>query len=335
LEIEIQTGNCAKSQWFKKNTLKSEKVLHIKRVWWLYVIYDLICLLIFSRKKYSGVLVLVEHYAISAWLFAKFKNIHCVVVQCGTYAVKLPKEIKTYKWVLERYDLVIPISNYTKKRMEEDGIFCKYKVISLGVDKDKFSCKHLSRKNEIIFVGNLKTRKGFNFLLESYLVSFKNNPTIRLIVVGRVDRGSKAFVKIMEIVSKEGLKVDFVGVLSHDELVKRYNEAKLNILPSKSDPYFFEGFGLIHLEANACGTLTIGTFNSGNEDAIKPGMGFLVNFGDVNKLSQIILETMDLKDYPLINTDDLKTWKEVASEYHSTLIKIKENKMISGGFSGQ
>ena len=44
----------------------------------------------------------------------------------------------------------------------------------------------------------------------------------------------------------------------------------------------FDGFGLVHLEANACGAPVIGTFDSGAEEPVIPGEnGLLVKQRDV------------------------------------------------------
>jgi glycosyltransferase involved in cell wall biosynthesis len=72
---------------------------------------------------------------------------------------------------------------------------------------------------------------------------------------------------------------------------------------------------LIFSKANACGTPTVGTFESGNEDAIQPGFGSLVRYGDVQALSRIIVEAMTLNPYPALDFDKIRTWGHVAEDY--------------------
>ena len=43
-----------------------------------------------------------------------------------------------------------------------------------------------------------------------------------------------------------------------------------------SEKFNFEGFGLVHLEANLCGSLTIGSRGSANEEIIKDGHSGLI-----------------------------------------------------------
>jgi glycosyltransferase involved in cell wall biosynthesis len=137
--------------------------------------------------------------------------------------------------------------------------------------------------------------------------------------VGNVDKQSPAFAEITERIAQLGLEVEFTGSLTHQELLQTYSEARLNALPSNSEGLHFEGFGLIHLEANACGTLTVGTLGSGNEDAIQDGFGSLVPYGNVSALARIISDSMSVDPYPRLPSERLRTWGDVARDYASIL----------------
>ena len=73
---------------------------------------------------------------------------------------------------------------------------------------------------------------------------------------------------------------------------------------------------MIHAEANACGSLSIGTKHSGNEDAIGEGNGFLVEFGNVDELSNKIKEVLSYKEYPKIDQTKIVDWKDVSEKYY-------------------
>jgi len=201
--------------------------------------------------------------------------------------------------------------------MEHAKINAKYIVMRYGVDKKIFKPKSNYQKRDpvITFVGNLKERKGIQFLLSSMVVVKKLRPDIRVLILGNIDKQSKDFYLKKQFIDKNLLNVDFVGRVSEKSLIKHYQNATLNILPSKSLNFHFEGLGLIHLEAIACGTLSIGCTDSGNEDAIKPGQGFLVDYGDTKKLSEIILDIFSRKKYPLINRDSLPDWLDISNKY--------------------
>lgn len=316
VELDIYSGERRKHWWPGRKNLKSEMIAEYPKLWFFIAIFDWLLLKFRTRGHYDGVLVLVEHYAAAGWFFSRSNNIPCILVQCGTYAVKLPYQIPFFRKILLYTDRIVPISNYTKSRMEAEEIKGRYTVVPLGVDlKDFYPSENKRKNNEVLFVGNLKSRKGIDFLLDGVALANKTIPNTRLRVVGNIDQASAQFFEVSKKISSLGLDVEFLGSLSSQELREAYSQSKINVLPSKSDRFFFEGFGLIHLEANACGTLTIGTLESGNEDAIQEGFGKLVSYGDIEALSEAIVAALTVNPYPIIPTNQLRTWNDVAKDY--------------------
>jgi glycosyltransferase involved in cell wall biosynthesis len=318
IELDILTGDDKRGWRPGRNRLKSELVSSRPRLWRLFVAFDRLLIRLFARGRYDGVLVLVEHYAAAAAHFARSRRIPYVVALCGTYAVRLPLDHALYRSAFKEADRLLPISRYTRRRLEEEGVEGRYQVIPLGVDTRVFHPVSVPRRREVVFVGNFKARKGLDFLLEALVLAQKEVPDVRLKIVGRVDRKSVKFQEFAQRVEALGLAVEFTGMVTDEQLVEAYAGARLNALPSKSERFFFEGFGLVHLEANACGTLTVGTLDSGNEDAVREGCGYLIKHGDVEALSKVIVEAMTVEPYPALPRD-LRTWDEVARDYLEAL----------------
>ena len=215
---------------------------------------------------------------------------------------------------------------FTKKKMELT-IKANYQVVLNGVDKNKFTPSNIKKEDIITFVGNLKRRKGLLFLLETITKVKTIRPDISVIVIGDIDVNHKDYTKISNYIKKNNLNIIFAGKVSEDQLIKFYQKAKLNILPSQTEPLYFEGFGLVHAEANACGTLTIGTLNSGNEDAISIDNGYLVHYGDTQELCNKILEVFTFDKYPTINYLSIQDWKDVGKNYENIFENLlRENK---------
>jgi glycosyltransferase involved in cell wall biosynthesis len=315
VELDIFTGDQKKGWKFGRRALRSERISDHPRLWWLFSALDLLVLLLGARGRHTGILVLVEHYSVAAWLLSRIRRIPFVVVQCGTYAVKLPRDVPFFHRVLRDAARVLPISRYTQKRMEEERIKARFHVVPLGVNLDRFHPQPVARQPRVVFVGNFKARKGFSFLLDALSVASARVPNVSLKVVGRINPASPEFRHYQNVIRERNLNVEFMGQVSDAELAALYAGARLNALPSMSEPFFFEGFGLIHLEANACGTLTVGTLDSGNEDAIASGLGYLVKYGDVEGLAGIIVEVMRLDPYPVLPVERLRTWNDVAGDY--------------------
>jgi len=312
-DIKVFSGEQKGVFKFGVTRLKSELYDRYKL---LTVVFDVVNILLFMKKRPDLIHCNVEYYAPVALILSKIYNVPYTITAHGTYGVLLPSKYKLYKKSFEWADTVIAVSNYTKSRMIEEGIDSSFTVILNGVDKSIFHPGPIQNKQKkILFVGNLKPRKGFSCLLESLCQAYKINRDIELLVVGEIDRSSKQYFKMREYIEENDLNVDFLGKVSESDLVTFYRTSMLNILPSKSEPFHFEGFGLVHLEANACGTLTVGTSKSGNEDAIDKKNGFLIHYGDVSKLSSIISSVFSVNKYKELNLDDIKDWNEVSDQY--------------------
>lgn len=70
----------------------------------------------------------------------------------------------------------------------------------------------------------------------------------------------------------------FLGNVTEDEKVDLLQRARIFLhTPVRAADGGFEGFGIVYLEAAACGVPSIGTLECGAEDAIDDGItGFLV-----------------------------------------------------------
>ena len=304
----------------KKSLLKISKnsLLHDYYVSnWVFLIFDFFKILI-SKNKLKPDLIHcnTEYYAPLAYLLSKFYKIPYTISVAGTYGITLPKKKSFYAYTFKKASRLICVSNFTKNRMDEEGILGNKVVINPGYDETIFfKEKNIIKENSISFVGNFKSRKGFDFLLKS-LCKISNEIRLKIYFIGEIDIKSREFIKTKNECSKYNIEIEFLKKISDIELASIYRKVKLNILPSKSDPDFFEGFGLIHYESIACGTLTIGTSNSGNEDAIKGNNGFLVDFNDVETLSNIILRTLKQVSYPELDLNNIRKWSQVGEDYN-------------------
>ncbi len=141
----------------------------------------------------------------------------------------------------------------------------KIKIISPGVDLKRFhprtSTVHVQQKigeqPYILFVGQLsKTHrhKGLRDLLAAMAIVRKRVPDLRLVVIGEGD----AIEDYKKQARQLGLRsaVIFVGAISEEELPGYFAAATTLVLPSTNAS---EGFGMVIIEAAACGTPAIGS----------------------------------------------------------------------------
>ncbi len=126
-----------------------------------------------------------------------------------------------------------------------------YTIIPNGIDLERFDTytepfeEYMDGKINILFVGRLERRKGFRYLLEAYRKVKKDNPNIRLIVVGPINKMRLHYKFLTKTYSlKDVIYVDYV---SNEDLSRFYHTADIFCAPSTGR----ESFGIVLLEAMA------------------------------------------------------------------------------------
>lgn len=134
----------------------------------------------------------------------------------------------------------------------------------------------------LLFVGNLQPHKGLDVLINS-LEDFKK---FKLKIVGDEKSNPYYTEKIKKLIGDKGMEnnVELTGFLTERELSKTFQESNLLIVPS-----FYEGFGIVYVEALGYGVPVIATQNGGAGEIIRDGReGFLLNPGDVEQLARYL-----------------------------------------------
>jgi len=226
-------------------------------------------------------------------------NKKLVISGVGTYSVlPLDKSIKRslLKWAYRKADKITCISRFTEKQILRRVDLRNTTVINLGVNYDKFQRipKRITEKKEriILGVGALKKRKGYHISIPAISEVKKKYKNIKYYIVG--GRPSKEY---LDLVKKYKLEknVRFFQNISDEDLVRLYYQADVFLLtPITIDDNNFEGFGLVYLEAGACGKPVIGTWGCGAEDAVVDGTtGLLVPQKNIKKTAEAVLRLLD------------------------------------------
>ena len=125
----------------------------------------------------------------------------------------------------------------------------------------------------ILYVGRIEPLKGLDILI-SALTLMEDTSDTRLVIVGG-ELGKDAEIKrLKSLVRDLDLEemVTFTGAVSHTALPDYYNAADVFVLPS-----YHESFGLVALEAMACGTPVAASRVSGLTSFVKEGVtGYLM-----------------------------------------------------------
>ena len=107
----------------------------------------------------------------------------------------------------------------------------------------------------VLYVGRFDPLKGLNSLLKA-MTFFKGNHRIRLAIVGGDGDKTPEYQKLVRDIRKLGIekKVILAGRVDQHNLPPYYNAADVLVMPSH-----YESFGMVALEALACGRPVVAT----------------------------------------------------------------------------
>lgn len=158
----------------------------------------------------------------------------------------------------------------------------KVYVIPAGVDLDLFKPGDqaaardqlgLNGDRVLLYVGRMEPIKGLEVLMYT-LGSMEEPVDVRLLVIGGDGEDDEGYQRMLGLAQELNIedRVDFLGSLSHRLLPLYYQAADVCVVPS-----YYESFGLVALEAMACGTPVVGSRVPGLETIVRDNWsGYLV-----------------------------------------------------------
>lgn len=182
----------------------------------------------------------------------------------------------------------------------------KIDVVPPGVDLNRFKPLNQAEARKrigipatdkmILFVGRIQPLKGLTVLIQALSIVKQREPVLAKDICVSIIGGDpnpdseleqKEFERLHDLRSELGMSelVTFLGAKDQDTLVYYYSAAEMLVMPSH-----YESFGMVALEAMACGTPVIASDVGGLSFSIQDGFnGYLVPGRDPEALATKII----------------------------------------------
>ncbi|MCS6866298.1 MAG: glycosyltransferase family 4 protein [Gemmataceae bacterium] len=183
--------------------------------------------------------------------------------------------------VLRGASAIIPCSQFTREllRNEWNVPTEKIRLLYPGVDCDFF--QPAPRNDEvreqlgwrgrlvILTVGRLQRRKGHDVMIEAIARLRERFPTILYAIAGDGEERER----LTTLVSQWHLaaQVQLLGTLDDTALLRCYQQCDLFALPNRAVGKDVEGFGMVLLEAQACGRPVLAGASGGTAETLRHG----------------------------------------------------------------
>lgn len=233
----------------------------------------------FQVAKQQGILCL---YDLPIPFYRLSRNIQMQEAEHFPDLAPALQAVREPAWKLERKEQEVQIADHifvassmTRKSLLDIGIQLeKISVIPYGAPIDYFQPQpKTDQRFRALFVGRVGPRKGVHYLLQAWQAL--QLPTAELCLVG-INEFPQGWL------DQYGDIFRYVPSVPHASLNEYYTAANVFVFPS-----LVEGFGLVLLEAMACGIPVITTPNTAGYDIITDGVeGFIVPIRDVEALKE-------------------------------------------------
>jgi len=184
--------------------------------------------------------------------------------------------------------LVLTASQYVRRRVIRQGADPDRVAVApyfAGVTRPRAGSPPPRSSRTLLFAGRIVPEKGLHVLLQA--MSGLTDDA-RLLVNG--DGPARASAVALSRSLGLGHRVDFLGWTGRDELLECYQRAAAVVVPS----IWPEPFGLVGIEAMACGVPVVGFRSGAIPEWLDDGVtGFMVEAGDVAGLTQRIQRLLD------------------------------------------
>ncbi|MDZ8106301.1 MAG: glycosyltransferase [Nostoc sp. DedQUE12a] len=240
------------------------------------------------------------NYATACYALKRITGIPYWVVAHGLDVWEIDSKIT--KLALKEADRIISVSNYTRQRLLAETDIDPQKIVVLPntFDAKEFQIKpkptyllkryNLREDQPVILtvtrLGRMAKYKGYDQIIHALVKVRSQIPDVRFILAGKGDD----LPRIKALVNSLNLEdsITIAGFVPDEELCAHYNLCDVFAMPSKG-----EGFGIVYLEALACGKPVMAGNQDGSVDPLAQGkLGCLVDPDNVEEIAENLIQIL-------------------------------------------
>jgi phosphatidyl-myo-inositol dimannoside synthase len=239
---------------------------------------------------------------VGAWLLARMRGARLVLIIHGIDAWEPSRKLLANR-LARTVDGFVSVSRYSAERFTRwskvpmDRAYILPNSVDLnlfqpqGRDAGLIERYGLQSSRIILTMGRLASHeryKGFDEVIEIMPELLKRFPTMKYLIVGDGLDRPRLEAKVSSL--RLSNVVIFAGYIPESEKVAHYNLADAYVMPSMG-----EGFGIVLIEAAACGVPVVGSQADGSREALLHGrLGCLVDPKRPDELLQAITAVLDV-----------------------------------------
>ncbi len=271
----------------------------------------------------------VMHEGVIAWLvslFTKVQIVCCIHGEDIETAATSREQSLMVKQVCGKADMLICNSlnsqNIARRLNYDPG---NTVVLHPGADCERFIPvpsdlefkQHMrwAEHSVILTVGRLQARKGHDKMIEAMPNILAAHPKTLYCIIGDGDQKPRLLELVVELQLEKN--VLFLNEISDEQMIKCYQQCDIFILPNRTIANDIEGFGMVLVEAQACGKVVIAGDSWGTVETMLPEQtGFIIDCTKsdvisttINKLLSNAALTKSMGEKGVTFVNEMFDWK--------------------------
>ena len=292
--------------------------LILERRWWLrpeslamYARLTLRSLRLALRHRFVAVhagRVLPE--GLAAWIVTRLTGARLIVYAHGEEITtwRQPGKFRAMRFVYLHADRLIANSGFTRDELIKLGVEPnRIEIIHPGVDIDRFRPHLPSRdlrealglhadQRLVLSVGRLSRRKGFDQVIRALPRLTERGLDVHHVIVGIGE--DHRYLQDLAAECGVAQRVHLLGEVGMDDLPRWLNAADVFAMPNREIDGDNEGFGMVFLEAAACGVPVIAGRDGGTGSAVIDGeTGLRIDGQSLDALVDALARVLADRDY--------------------------------------